>query len=131
MFLYSNTGSAAVLKSVDGGGLVTLHPWTPNGAIVAGGYNTIRVVATGSNLSYTINGAPVWSGSDTSLANGQVGVVMYRDGYSTSNWFDVDYATLTGGTAALAQQQDIVEHPGLSLGAYPADASSLYMSPGR
>jgi hypothetical protein len=125
MFLYSNSGSATVLKSVNGGSLVALHPWTATPAIVPGGYNTLRVVATGSNLSYYINGTLVWSGADTSLANGQIGFVMWRDSYSNSNWFDVDYAVLTGGTSSLAQQEVSTQGPET----YSEAEHPLYMSP--
>ena len=67
----------------------------------------MRVVASGSSLTFYINGTPVWSGSDSSLTSGRVGLGFYADATS-GNQLWADYATLTttadaDGSAAAAQ----------------------------
>jgi hypothetical protein len=98
-FHYSNDGLYQVYKMVDGSIPVILRPWFPSPAINTGNaWNTLRVVAEGSNLFFFINDDLVWSGSDNSLSSGQVGITMYRDASSSGNELQVDWATLTGGT---------------------------------
>lgn len=126
-FQYNNGGEYSVFKRVGGGAETALQPWTLSPAIVSGGYNLLRVVANGTSLSFYINGTLVWSGSDPSLTTGLVGVGMYRDGYSTNNWLDVDYATLTNGTTSLAGAEMSQEQGSLDLA--PASGGSADMSP--
>ncbi len=128
-FQYDNDGQYSVFKRVSGGAAVELQPWTSSPAIVSGGYNLLRVVANGTNLSFYINGTLVWSGSDPDLTTGVVGVGMYRDGYSTNNWLDVDYATLTNGTTTLAGAELSQEQGSLNL--TPASGGSEDMGPGN
>jgi Zn-dependent metalloprotease len=101
-FQYTNDGDFSVWKRVAGGSSTALQGWTPSAAIATGGaWNMLRVVANGTNLSFYINGSPVWSGSDSSLASGRVGVGMYDGG--SAHLLDVDWATLTAlGTASLS-----------------------------
>jgi len=69
--------------------------WTPHSAINQGeAWNTLRVVAQGTSLSFYINGVPVWSGTDSSLSSGRVGLGMYRDASSTGDELRVDWARL-------------------------------------
>ena len=102
-FEYNRNGNYSVWKKVAGGALTPLRSWTASSAIQQGdAWNTLRVVANGNNLSFYINGTRVWSGSDSSLASGRVGISMFRDS-SSGNQLLVDWATLTAlGTGALA-----------------------------
>ena len=59
-------------------------------------WNILRVVANGSSLKFYINGTLVWSGVDTSLTTGKVGLnVISSDPASKVNRLLVDYATLS------------------------------------
>jgi hypothetical protein len=67
-----------------------LQNWTYSSAIRRfSNWNTMRVLAVGSNLYLFINGIPVWSGVNTSLTSGQVGAFVARVGSSTTT--DVFY----------------------------------------
>ena len=93
-FNYTGDGSYSVFKYVYGNS-TALQGWTASSAIAKrNGWNVLRVVANGSNLTFYINGVLVWSGSDSSVSSGRVGFSMYSDGTST-DYFFADYATLT------------------------------------
>jgi hypothetical protein len=53
----------------------------------------LRAYVSGPSLRLYINGSMVWSGTDTSLNSGRVGLGMYKSISSDQLW--VDYATLT------------------------------------
>ena len=97
IFEYTIDGRSTVWKGVSGGDYQPLQPWTPVSAINqgSGAWNTLRVVAYGSNLYYYINGVLVWSGADSSLTSGRVGIGTYRSASSTGDQFDIDYASMT------------------------------------
>jgi len=130
MFQTTDDGFYSVWKVVNGIATM-LQNWTASGAIVSGNYNVLRVVATGTGLTFYINGTPVWSGSDASLTKGRVGFGMYRDDYSTNNWLYVDYATLTGGTTILAEQQISPEQQALNEAANQNPVGDIDGSPER
>jgi hypothetical protein len=74
----------------------SLKGWTATSALNQGnGWNELRVVAIGQNLSFFINGVLVWSGVDARFASGRVGIGIYRGASSTGNGIYVDSATLT------------------------------------
>jgi Zn-dependent metalloprotease len=95
IFLIDNSGFFAVFKRVSGGGLVTIVPWTDSGGYVntGGDWNLLKVVANGTNLSFYINTYLIWSGSDTSLSSGRVGV----GSYNIAGWnpTQIDWITVT------------------------------------
>jgi len=98
-FQYTRSGYFSVFGRADGGSPVTLQDWTLSPAINTGdAWNTLRVVANGSRISFYINDALVWAGTHYALAHGHVGIGMYRDSGSTGNKLEVDWATLSGGT---------------------------------
>ena len=134
LFQYSDDGWYSIWKVVNGV-ITSLIPyqneWQETGAIIQGGYNVVRVVATGSSLNYYINGTLVWSGSDTSLTKGTVGFGMYRDITSSDDWLDVDYATLTGGTTVLADGLGAKMQQALNDAADPNPVGDVTGSPGR
>lgn len=97
-FYYNRNGSFTVLKTLNGSYQV-LQPWIFNEAIATGdAWNFLRVVAEGPDLFFYINDALVWSGSDHAFTSGQVGLAMYRPFGSSGDLFEVDWATLVGGT---------------------------------
>jgi hypothetical protein len=65
----------------------TFQPWTYTPNLNIGNWNTLRVVAAGSNLYYYINGILIWSGVDYSLTSGIVGFELGTD-TSHSLWID-------------------------------------------
>lgn len=96
-FQYSNTGEFSVFEVDSAGNAVALKTWTTHSAIVPNGWNTLKVVVSGSSLKFYINGTLVWNGTDSTLTSGKVGFGFYRD--STTGTLDVDWAKLTLGAA--------------------------------
>jgi hypothetical protein len=89
-FQYSNAGTYSVYARNGSGVITTVQAWTPSSAIVRNGWNTLKVVAVGSSLKFSINGVLVWSGTNSSLAVGKVGVGYFRD--AAIGTLLVDYA---------------------------------------
>lgn len=81
-----------------------LTGWNYSSAINPFGWNTLKVVGSGSSFKYYINGTLVWTGTDASLSTGQVGVGMYRVVPETSN-LNVDWAKLSIYTTASVGDQ--------------------------
>jgi hypothetical protein len=101
VFQYTRIGGYSVWKGVAGSEPTALQNWATSSAINQGdAWNTLRVVANGANLYFYINGTLVWSGSDSSLASGRVGLSMFRTDTSTGDQLLVDWATLTTLSAA-------------------------------
>ena len=93
---------------MNGGTHIALQSWTPSSAIATGdAWNTLRVIVNGRNLYFYINGVLVWSGWDSSLTVGRVGIGMYRDDSSTNNRLSVD--------CVKRQLEDFVGHSGVTL----------------
>lgn len=100
-FNYTTGGYYSVWKRVAGGSETALQNWAYSSAIAQGSaWNTLRVVASGTSLRLYINGTLVWTGTDSALTAGRVGLGMYKD-TSSNNQFFVDWATLStlGATA--------------------------------
>jgi hypothetical protein len=108
-FLFVHEGYFSVWKKYNGRAY-EMVPWTYSSAIV-GGPNTIRVVASGSTLSYSINGTQVWTGTDEAygpdLTSGSAGVLSY-----IANWWDyldllvIDRIT-TGPVAGVSTEDQV------------------------
>ncbi|MFM8303510.1 MAG: M12 family metallo-peptidase, partial [Actinomycetota bacterium] len=92
-FQYTNNRTYSVWKVDSSGTSTALKSWTSSRAIVKGGANTLKVVASGSSLQFSINGTVVWTGTDSLLSVGQVGVGFVRDG--TSSTLRIDAASST------------------------------------
>lgn len=90
-FQYTNSGSYSVWEVVNGV-FTPIAGWTSHGAINEGGWNVLKVVASGNRLEFYINGTLVFSGMDGTLAYGAVGIGMYRD--DTAGSLRVDWARL-------------------------------------
>lgn len=98
VFQYANDGTYSVYK-MSGGVSTALAPWASSGAVLTGGVaNTLKVVAVGSSLKFYINGTLVWSGTDSTLQVGQVGVGFYRD--ATAATLKVDAASASNTPTA-------------------------------
>jgi len=112
-FNYTTDGFYSVWKVV-AGVESNLAPWASSSAIVQGSaWNTLRVVANGTSLSFYINGTLVWAGADSAFASGRAGVAYYSDA-SAGNQLWVDYAVLTRGSYVVvdtlgAEQQGLNE----------------------
>ncbi len=95
-FQYTRGGSYSIWKRVAGGSSVAIQGWSSSPAINPGdAWNTLRVVANGTSLSFYVNGTLVWSGSDSSLASGRVGIGIYRTSDSSGDLLRADWATLS------------------------------------
>lgn len=97
-FNYTANGDFGVFKIDGAGATTTLAGWTAHTAIVqgSGSWNKLKVVAVGSSLKFYINSVLVWSGVDTSLQTGSLGIDMYSSttgGVGATNKLDVDWAT--------------------------------------
>ena len=77
-FMYSNSGDFGV-GLMNEGNSILLHSWEASPAININGWNVLKVVAKNSDLKFYINNTLVWSGIDTSLTFGQVGLGMIKD----------------------------------------------------
>ena len=116
-FDYTNNGLFSVWKD-NNGTYTALKNWTSTSAINQGGWNTLKVTASGSTLKFYINGTLVWTGTDSAYASGRVGIGMYRNGTSTGDKLYVDWAQLTTtvtapeATALETIPEDQVEVPG-------------------
>jgi C1A family cysteine protease len=93
VFQYSNDGMFSVYEMSAAGTNTELKAWTYSANIVPNGFNTIKVITSGSSLKLYINGVLVWSGTDATLTTGTVGFGFYRDAYAGT--LDVDWAKLT------------------------------------
>ena len=86
-FFISVNGSFSVWRSVRGT-TTALQGWTSSGAITAG-TNTLLACAQGESLSFYINGKLVWSGKDSEIKSGRIGVGGYTTtDVPTTYWFD-------------------------------------------
>ena len=78
IFQINTSGSYAVWKQV-GGSWSWLQSWISSSSIVPG-TNTLLASAMGNNLTFYINGAPVWSGTDSTLTSGRIGLMGFSGG---------------------------------------------------
>jgi hypothetical protein len=97
-FQYTNSGYFSVFEIKSDGLSEPLKDWTTTSAIVNNGWNTLKVVASGSSLKFYINNILVWNGSDPTLTTGQVGFGFYRD--NATGILYVDWAKLTTATSS-------------------------------
>lgn len=95
LFGCSPGGLFAVFKWV-GGSLTTLQSYTTTSAIntADGAANVLRVLTSGPTMVYYINDTPVWTGTDTSLTVGQVGVQAHT-GSGSGRTISLDSARVT------------------------------------
>ncbi len=90
-FGYSNYGTYSIWQENWDGTYSAIQPWTYSARIRKYNWNTLKVVASGSNFKFYINGSLVRSFNNTRFPKGNVGFTMYDDLGS----FDVAWAKLT------------------------------------
>lgn len=105
-FDYTNNGLFSIWKD-NNGTYTALKNWTTTSAINQGGWNVLKVTASGSTLKFYINGTLVWSGADSAYASGRVGIGMYRNSTSMGDKLYVDWAQLT--TTVTAPETNALE----------------------
>jgi peptidyl-Asp metalloendopeptidase len=94
-FYIRRDGQYAVFR-YDGGVSAVLQNYTPSPAIVTGGdWNRLRVLASGSSMTFYVNGTPVWSGADGLYPRGRVGLASYRTLAAGYDQLWVNWATLS------------------------------------
>jgi len=99
-FAYTRAGAYALYKVVNGTES-SIQDWASSAYIIKGsGWNTLKVIVSGSSIRCYINSHLVWSGTDSSLTSGKSGVGCYLspEGSATSFW--VDYAIQTASSSA-------------------------------
>jgi hypothetical protein len=119
-FQDTNNGNYSVWK-INKFAITALQGWTSSSAINKGGFNTLKVIAKGKNMQFFINGTLVWSGSDSDLKAGRVGIQMYRyllDGDKLT----VDWANATTNASLVAAPESFVLGEEL-------EGGDIYMSP--
>lgn len=129
-FQYTNNGIYSVWKFVNGVS-TAIKSWTSSSAInkpspYGDAWNVLRVIANGSSLSFYINGQLVWSGTDTSLTSGKVGIGMYSD--NAWNQLLVDWAQVQI-LSALGMPEDAISPEQATLNAIPLLGGDINMSP--
>jgi hypothetical protein len=119
-FQYANNGQFSVYEATSGSTTIALKGWTSSAAIVKNGWNTLKVIAVGRYLRFYINNTLVWSGYDSTLLTGQVGVGLFRDGYAGTLYVDSASAYNTP-TADLNIIEDVA--PGVEMNGGSIDQS--------
>jgi hypothetical protein len=80
VFEVSDRGEYGVWRR-DGARWIDLVPWTPSNAVKpAGAENTLSVAVVGESMTFTINGLPVTTQTDTILKSGGAGIFVGGDG---------------------------------------------------
>lgn len=78
LFQYTNAQTFSVSRVTSGGRAVMLAPWTTSPAILPLDWNLLTFSKVDGSLRFWINGTLVWSGSDTQVQVGQVGVSLVQ-----------------------------------------------------
>jgi hypothetical protein len=94
MFGISNSGDYAVLRGNSNGTSTVIQSWTVDAHVAVDTWNTLRVVAKGSNFKFYINGYLVKTFSDNTIARGSVGLMTYKQTVSDGAFY-ADWAKLT------------------------------------
>ncbi|KUG27564.1 hypothetical protein ASZ90_002598 [hydrocarbon metagenome] len=91
-FAYSNNGRYQVGYYANGGAFTSFSGWVTSGAIKPYDWNILRIRASGTTLTFFLNGTQVYQVTDNTFSSGVVGIGRYD---STGGTLDVDYATLS------------------------------------
>ncbi|MFH2038215.1 MAG: DUF1080 domain-containing protein [Chloroflexota bacterium] len=97
--------------------------WCQTPKLVKYGWNTLKVVANGSNLKFYINGSLVFDGLDSTFSSGRVGIFFYK--FTYTQYFSADWATLSLSTASSLEEEPFQTTQGDG----SVDPSALYPSP--
>uniref|UniRef100_UPI0005EB359D hypothetical protein n=1 Tax=Desulfonatronovibrio magnus TaxID=698827 RepID=UPI0005EB359D len=108
-FQYTRNGSVSVWKRVNGNETAVKN-WSSSSAVNTGSaWNVLRAVVQGDRMSFYVNDILVWSGRDSSLSSGKVGVGMHFYRSSTGNALWVDWAKLSIPSLTLGSESVIYE----------------------
>lgn len=86
VFQIATNGAYGIWKQVNGY-FSWLQSWTSSPSITTG-TNTLTAVAEGSLLKFFINGTLVWTGSDSELVSGRIGLGGYTSSGDATHYFD-------------------------------------------
>jgi subtilisin family serine protease len=86
IFQIATNGAYSIWKQVNGS-WSWLQSWTSSPSITTG-TNTLTAVAEGSLLKFFINGTLVWTGSDSALVSGHIGLGGYTSSGDATHYFD-------------------------------------------
>ena len=112
VFQIAVSGSYAIWKQVNGS-WSWLQSWTTSSAILTGA-NVLAVEGRGANLAFYINGTLVWSGSDSSLVSGRIGLLGYSSPTAVATHYFDNVSVGDPGpslTRVGSQQQYYNKHP--------------------
>jgi hypothetical protein len=89
-YLFLISGGKYAVFVMDGASAVALQGWSASPRILTGAATNVLVAsAQGSQLRFYINGVLVWTGEDTLLTRGRVGLMGYTETASpTTHYFD-------------------------------------------
>ncbi len=93
LFGYRNDGKYAIFYMDPSGARKVIKDWTASAAIKKNGWNTLKVIAKGSNFQYFINNTSVHSFKDTRRTRGFIGFSFTRK--ATESQFLVDWMKVT------------------------------------
>jgi len=108
-FDYTNSGYFSVWRDYHGiqTYLTPGQGWVHSDTINKGGWNTLKVTASGGHFHFYINEHKVWEGTDSHYASGRVGIGMFRYGY-TNDKLLVDWAELVTSVSAADESEVLV-----------------------
>jgi len=119
-FQYSNDGTFSVWKTDKNGTKTPLKPWTAHSVIRPYDWNKLTVHAIGNRFTFLINNTRVWSGVDSSLIGGEVGIgrwnIESRPNEFLINWVELTNYIYTDVMADSLADQEIVSGVELSGG---------------
>ncbi len=93
IFQYLSDGQYSVYKFYNGVPYEILY-WGYTSAIIPGeSWNVLKVIANGTSLKFYINDVLLWSGYDSSMPSGRVGIGMYHY-YDPWDVLSIDWAQL-------------------------------------
>jgi hypothetical protein len=98
LFQYSNSGMYNIVYVNAAGTVTSLKPWTASGAVAMNNWNTLKVVAVGTQLKFYINNVLVYTAFNSGLRVGSVGFGFHRD--AAAGTLYVDYANLSNTPTA-------------------------------
>lgn len=98
LFQYTNSRYYSVWRINADGSSAPVVSWTSTTSVYGTGYNRVEVWVEGDYLDFHINGVHQWSGYDSALSFGQVGISYYTEPGKVAECF-IDSAYLTTAIA--------------------------------
>ncbi len=126
-FQYANNGYISVWE-IKPGKVSHLLNWIHIDVINESDWNILHVVANENDFSFYINDTLVWTGSDSTLKTGRVGIAAYRynDADTSPENFSVDWASMSN----VAPPPSVPAAP-IELGASNTDWTDYRVAPPR